>query len=306
LAQNEVPEFVRTLLASGFDVLAVTPKPNYTLVNATRHDEFGLAHKYLFAYAGEQTISGADRNALDKLSRYINAPLVMISEKDTPDEGRVVLSRSQFFGKVGGPVSSVLALEPDYRQRLRELGFNRLPRGLRGQPDDLFETYVHAGLQFLLSGRVLRYGQERRFEAVSDGVAVQRNVPLMLYDCKAAEGRYEFTSTTIRQFADYVNSFHRRYEQYVGRLHAFLAVSSAFQDLDTLRERSGELYSACGIPTVCLTTEDLSDMVSLFATHVALRSVVDWKDIFRAPIVKIGRAKEQVEARLRDQIVGGP
>jgi hypothetical protein len=305
LALNEVPEFVRTLFASGFDVLSVTHKPNFTLIDAVRHDEFGLAHKYLFAYAGEQSISKADHNILGKLTRSTNAPLVVISDKDAPNEGRVVLTRSQFFGKVGGAISSILALEPEYGERLRELGFNRLPSELRGKPDDLFEVYVHAGLQFLLSGRVIRYGQERRFEAVSDGVAVGRNTPLMLYDCKAADGRYEFSRNTIRQFADYVNDFHRRYEQSVGRLHAFLAISSAFQDLDTLRERSSELYSACGIPAVCLTAGTLSGLVSLFATNVALRPVVDWKYILTAPIVEIGRAEEQVKARVRDHIAGG-
>jgi hypothetical protein len=302
VSSNEVPEFVRTLFASGFDVLSADRKPNFTLVRAVRHDEFGVGHEYIFAYAGEHVISNADRNSLTKLSRKNSAPLVMITDKATPTKGLVILSRAQFYGKVGGAVSSVLALEPEYGARLVELGFNRLPQDLRGQPDDLFESYVHAGLQFLLSGRVIRYGQERRFEAVSDGVAVGKNTPLMLYDCKASDGHYEFSKNTIRQFADYVNDFHRRYEQSVGRLHAFLAISSEFQDIEQLRARSNELYSACGIPIVCMMAGTLSALVSLFSKNVAFRSVVDWKSIFIAPVIEIRRAEEQVEARLRDHI----
>ena len=49
----------------------------------------------------------------------------MIIDKDTPNEGLVILSRAQFYGKVGGAVSSVLALEPEYGTRLVELGFEQ-------------------------------------------------------------------------------------------------------------------------------------------------------------------------------------
>ena len=301
---NEVPEFVRTLFASGFDVLSVTHQPNFTLVDTLRTDEFGLAHGYTFAYAGSQPLSKADKSALCKRSRTKNAPLVLVSDLETVSADSVVLSRAQFFGKVGGPVSSILALEPSYSNRLIELGFNRLPPDLRGCPDDLFETYVHAGLQFLLSGRVIRYGQERRFEAISDGIVAGKNTPLMLYDCKAAENRYEFSLTTIRQFADYVNDFHRRYEQFVGRLFAFLVISSEFQDAEVLRSRSDELYSACSIPMLCLTTRTLSELVALFSNHIAFRSIVDWKKILIAPMVEIRKAREQIDARLRDQIAG--
>jgi hypothetical protein len=304
LPTNEIPEFVRTLFAVGFDVLSVTHQPNFTLVDAVRNDEFGLAHRYAFAYAGDQSLSAADRNALLKLPRRNGAQVVTISDTETAKE-LVVLSRSKFFGKVGGPVSSVLALEPNYSGRLIELGFNRLPPDLRGRPDDLFESHVHAGLQFLLCGRVIKYGQERRFEAVSDGVTIGKNSPLMLYDCKSSEHQYEFSKAASRQFADYVNDFHRRYEQSVGRLYAFLVVSSAFQEIETLRGRSDELYSACSIPMVCLTTETLADLVSLFSSNVAFRSIVDWKNVFRAPIVDVTLAREQLAARQRDGIARG-
>jgi len=305
MSENEVSEFVRTLLASGFDVRSVAHKPNFTLVICARQDEFGLLHSYLFAYAGNQVISSADHNALTKRSQITGAPLIVISDAESASKNHVALSRSQFFGKVGGAIASVLALEPDYGRQLVELGLNRLPRGLRGEPDDLFEAYVHSGLQFLLSGRVIRYGQERRFEPISDGIAAGRNIPLMLYDCKAADRRYEFSKTAIRQFADYVNDFHRRYEQYIGRLHIFVAISTEFQEIGTIKDRSDELYACCGIPLACLTAKSLADLVGLFSANVAFRTIVDWKKIFKSPLIEFARAKQELEARRRDRVTTG-
>ncbi len=180
---------------------------------------------------------------------------------------------------------------------------NKLPAGLKGKPDDLFEAYAHAGLQFLWRGRVIRYGQERRFEAVPDGLALGANAPFLLYDCKAADSFYEFSATTVRQFADYINDFNRRYQGYLGRLHCFLAISSAFQEEGTLRNRSDELHGKCGVPLVCLTAKELARMVTLFSKHLALRSVVDWTDILRPPIVDFSRVEAGLQARIRDGIV---
>jgi hypothetical protein len=167
----------------------------------------------------------------------------------------------------------------------------------------LFEAYAHAGLQFLWRGRVIRYGQERRFEAVPDGLALGARIPLLLYDCKAADTLYEFSATTIRQFADYITDFNRRYQSYLGRLHCFLAISSGFQDEQILRNRSDELYGKCGVPLVCLTAKDLAQMVTLFSQHLPLRSVVDWADILRPPAVDFNRVKVGCEARIRDGVV---
>jgi hypothetical protein len=207
------------------------------------------------------------------------------------------------FSLLGGEVSSVLPLEAEYGRNLMTLAKNTLPTGMNGTPDDLFEAYVHAGFQFLLRGRVIRYGQNRRFEAVPDGLVLSKNAPLMLYDTKAAKEPFKITRTSIRQFADYIRQFHNRYEDFVGRVHAFLVVSNRFQSRAALMIRSNELYGDCGVPLICVTANSIAEMVSMFADRPVYRSVVDWKNIFVSPILKVDEVKKIVRARKRDLVV---
>jgi len=302
MPENEIPDLMRTILSAGFDVTTVQTKPNYVVMELARADEFGIRMKYILAYAGNGPIPATDVEALEKVSTYKGASLVLVSCSGNTGDS-VVLTKTEFFNRVGGIVTSMLPLEPEFGSQLVTLGKNQLPAGLHGSADDLFEAYVHAGLQFLLRGRVLRYGQDRRFEAVPDGLVLSRSAPLMLYDAKASDPRYEFDRTAIRQFADYVRKFHERYESYVGRLYSFVVVSHAFQDETVLSARSNELYADCGVPMVCLTADALAKIVSLFAEHPALRVVVDWKEIFTSPIVRFEKAEEVIEARKRDRIV---
>jgi len=296
---------MRTLLAAGFEVTRVDRKPNYLALALVRPDAFGIGVKYLLAYAGDRLISTADIDVLKKLSSREASSLVVVSNNQVSrEDSTVVLTKAKLFSLVGGIVSSVLPLEPEYGNHLTILAKNQLPHGLTGEPDDLFEAYVHAGFQFLLRGRVLRYGQDRRFEAVPDGLVLSKSAPLILYDAKAAGDHYEITKTTIRQFADYTRQFHGRYEEYVGRVHAFAVVSHAFQNESVLIDRSNELYADCGVPLVCVTASSVAQMVALFADRPMFRSIVDWKNIFVAPVLKFEKVKEIVDARKRDKVVG--
>lgn len=304
MPEEELPNLMRTLLAAGFEVSRVDRKPNYLALNLERPDEFGIGIKYLLAYAGDGVISDADIDGLKKPAASQSSSLVIVSgNTNIPAGSAVVITKAKFFGLVGGVVSSVLPLEADYGTQLTVLAKNKLPPGLAGEPDDLFESYVHAGLQFLLRGRVLRYGQNRRFEAVPDGLAIVKGAPLILYDAKAAKDPYELSKTAIRQFSDYVSQFHNRYEEHVGRVHAFAVVSGSFQGRDVLMERSNELYAECHVPLVCVTAESVAQMVSLFADRPVFRSVVDWKNIFVPPVLDFAKVKEIVDARKRDEVV---
>jgi hypothetical protein len=283
--------------------VTVERKANFLLFHLVRADEFGIAIRYLLAYSGKERMSSGDIAAVEKIAALEGGSLVLVSDSQASDGKHVLLTTGELIGRLGGVVNSMLPLEPEYPQQLELLGFNKLPTALKGKPDDLFEAYAHAGLQFLWRGRVIRYGQKRRFEAVPDGLALGAKIPFLLYDCKAADTAYEFSATTIRQFADYINDFTRRYQIYLGRLHCILAISSAFQDQATLRNRSDELYGKCGVPLVCLTAKDLARMVTLFSEHISLRSVVDWADILRPPIVDLSRAEAGLQARMRDGII---
>jgi hypothetical protein len=303
VANDEVATLIRTLLGAGFIVHNVQRKPTYLAITAKRFDEFGVAATYLFGYAGDQHISDGDCAALAKVAETHKAALVLTGSVSKPPKDAVVVSREALLKKFGGAIPSLLALEPHYAAQLVVLAKNTVPPGLEGKADDLFELYVHSGLQFLLRGRVIRYGQERLFEVVPDGVILANSSPLMLYDCKAAKSGYEISRDSIRQFSDYVNSFRNRWGAYLPTpLHAFLVISSEFQDKKVLQNRSNELYSECQVPLVCMTAECLKICVEEFTSKPHLRPAMDWRKVFVPPSVDISVIRQQIEARMRDEI----
>jgi hypothetical protein len=300
---GEVATLIRTLFGAGFLVNNVQRKPNYLAISAKRFDEFGIATPYLFAYAGDKLLSNADSVALTKVAGTHQAALIIIGEISGPPTNLIVLTKDVLFAKFGGAISSLLPLEPQYGSQLITLARNELPPGLTGKADDLFEAYTHSGLQFLFKGRVIRYGQERRFEVLPDGVVVASSAPLMPYDCKAAASGYEISRNSIRQFADYVKSFRSRWGSFIPTpLHAFLIISSAFDSTKVLQERSNELYSECNVPLVCMTADCLKDCVEEFSSKPHLRSVIDWRRIFVPSLVDIAAVRQQIAARMKDGI----
>jgi hypothetical protein len=295
---------VRTLVGSGFQVKNVVRKPSCLVFHATRRDEFGVEATYLLALVGEAKLSTAEVNGLKKTASYQSASLIIIGETVDPDiEGVVIVTYSDFMQKLGGAISSYLPLETTYGQQLNILGQNSLPDGLVGIADDLFEEYVRVGLQFLLGNRVIRYGQDRRFEALPDGVAFASEQLILLYDCKAAAEGYDVNRNTIRQFSDYVETFHRRYERYIGRVHAFLVISGNFQSEDTLDDRSRDLLAECHVPLAFLTAEHMGEVVKMLVERPTYRQSLDWKRIFSGGKVLPANVRKNLRARTKDKII---
>jgi hypothetical protein len=293
---------VRTLLAVGYQVKRVSREPNYLAITATKVGRFGALEKSLIAYAGDGRVSKADCENLKRLALANGDFAILVSAEPGPP-GLAHFTKAGFLDHLGGPIASSIVLEDEYADRLSVLAANRLPENLDGRPDELFESYVWAGLGFLFQGRVQRYGQERRFEAVSDGVVRAGTTPWMLYDCKAAGQGYKLTQTSVRQFADYVRKFHERYEARVGRLHCFLVFSSRFQSLQVLHERSNELYAECGIGMVCVTAECFGKIVDLFVSNVEYRKTVDWRQVLVPPMVTYEQVEKNLAGRQRDSVI---
>lgn len=166
-----------------------------------------------------------------------------------------------------------------------------------------FEEYVHAGLQFILQDRVVRYGQERLFESVPDGLVAGNRSPLMIYDAKAAMDAYAISATSIRQFADYVRTFHRRYESLTGKLHAFLLVSGHFATEASIEDRSAQLFADCGVPLRTLRAEEMAKIVALFAERPSFPRAIDWRTIFSKTVITAASVEANLEARTRDGVI---
>jgi hypothetical protein len=298
---QEISTLVRTLLSAGFRIKDTHHKPSYIALSAGRTDEFGVENRYLFAcVAAHRELSDDDVGSLKKVAQHEGLALVIVGRVSATATDVAVLSDNELLGRLGGPILALLPLEPEFPERLRILGHNELPAGVAGKPDTVFEEYVHAGLQFVLQDRVVRYGQDRLFEALPDGLVAGHRSPLMLYDAKASKDGYEINSTTIRQFADYVRTFHSRYEGFTGRLYAFLLISGHFQVEGNLEERSAQLYAECSVPLRTCTADEMAKIVALLADRPSYRQAIDWKTIFSKTVITAQVVEDNLAARLRD------
>jgi hypothetical protein len=293
---------VRTLLTNGFRLVKANRVAAAMLLHCRRTDEFGITVPYVVALA-DGVLTEASAGAISRLATRARAHLVIIGE--TEIDGIPHVPWDTFLARFGGPVRTWLPLNPEFATQLVALGHNRRVAGLAGRPDDLFEEYVHAGLQFLVAGRVIRYGQERLFERLPDGVGfAEPRATIFLYDAKAAEHGYKVTSETMRQFADYVRDFRARYKHYLGEPHAFVLVSGTFADgADARKARSEDLYSDCRVPLVFMDAQTLGAATTLFAESPAFRTVVDWGRLLSRTEVTIADIRKELEARRKDGVV---
>jgi hypothetical protein len=293
----------RTLFSAGFVVTNFSRKPSYIAFHVFRSDEFGVKANYLIAFCDGGKFSPTDCKALQRSATYRSEYLVLVGSIDDLENNKIpVISPEVFYQRLGGTVSSYLPLESYYPEHLEILGRNKLPAGLTGKADEWFEEYVFVGLQFLLQNRVIKYGQDRLFKELPDGIAFGGAV-LLLYDCKAAGEGYKISSSSMRQFADYINTFHRRYQNYVGRVNSFLVISGFFQHPDSLEDRSRELVAECGVPLSFLGAKVMGEIIKLFVEHPVYRQSIDWKRVFSGGIIQTARVIDDLRERRKDGVI---
>lgn len=289
-------------MGNGFTIIAVEPKPNYHRFTVERVEMLGARVRY-------SVIIASDRLAPDDAAWLKNSQtagtghMILIGELEG-DSPLPILTHDQFLDRLGGPILSLLPLHPKYGEHLIELGGNSCPADLEGEASDLFEEYVHAGLQYLLGARVLRYGQERRFENVADGVAFNDVIPIIMYDAKSAKGGYDVNAESVRQFAKYVNDFNDRYGNRVGQVYSFLVVSATFSNgVDSMKNQSEALRADTkGTTLTFVRAEDLARMVSGAVSEPHLRRSVDWKRLLAGERLTANAFEVNLQARKKDQV----
>jgi hypothetical protein len=298
---DRVSVLTSTLFANGLLLENSRRVLGVLLLTYSFEDDFGCRIPYLIALADSE-ITPNTVESIQKVARNDNSHVVVVGEI-TGSIGVPFLSFDRFLARFGGPVASLLPLDPRFSEHLRTLGDNRLPLSLSGRPDDLFEEYVRAGLQFVLGRKVHRYGQTRRGEVVPDGY-IPFDKSYLLYDAKASRGGYEVTVETIRQCADYVQDFGRRYDSY-GLPYGFLVLSGAFLNRDGLLQRNRELYARTRVPLVFMDADALVEAVGYLSANPALRRFIDWRAILAEVVVSAQTIRKAGAAVLRDAVVGG-
>ncbi len=299
--QPDIAIAVNTLTTGGFLLEGATRNPGYMILDASRYDEFGTIQRYCFLIAedllSEDFVSGAQIAASHKGETLVAVGRGEISCSHVDWE--------RFINLFGGPISRLSPLEPEFVASLLLLGRNELPENLSGKADDLFEIFVHSALEFVLGGRVVRYGQARRFEERPDGLAIPSPRFIALYDAKAYGDGYKVTLDTIRQFDSYISNFNASYSAWY-RLNSFILVSGMFPHSDkTLERRSRELLAKSGIPLSFLTAGTLGKIVEILRESPLLRRSIDWARVFASPIVNSDDVQQQTDALLHDGIVKG-
>jgi hypothetical protein len=295
---------IRTITTGGFVLDRVDRKPGYALIFAMRVDEFGAMHKYCFALADGSLFGAEQVEAVRIAARQHISQLVFVGEA-TADEP--TLSWERFLGIFGGPVFGTSPLEPEFADQLKELSRNRLPSGLQGKPDDLFEAYVRVALEFILGTRVIRYGQERLFESRPDGIILPHNAFSALYDAKAADDGYAIELESIRQFGSYVRDFQKRYQTFLPRLNTFIVISGAFkQGRNAMEERNRDFQAEHGVSLSFFTVPSICEIIMEVAKHPRARRSLNWSRVFADPLVSPDRVQAEIRAIVKDMVVPPP
>jgi hypothetical protein len=291
---------VRTLTLGGFVLEGAERNPGYALLHMKREDEFGIEHNYSFAiFENDPTPGQVD--AANIATTHRESKLVIISPNFCSNNSFIAWNR--FVNIFGGPVISSSVLEPEFPNELILLGKNKLPDNLTGKADDLFEIYVRNALEFLFNCRVVRYGQNRRFEARSDGIIIQSKDFTALYDAKAYSDGYDVTENSIRQFKSYTEEFKRRYFQFF-ELNTFLVISGSFiQKKKTLEKRSREMQAEAGVPLSFISADVLADVVKLLSGFPLARRSINWRKVFANPVLEEGQIEKELEVIRKDQII---
>lgn len=289
----------RLLRTNGFLISTVHYGPGFATFIATRIDEMGVPLRYVIGVADSDLPAGA-LQTMTQTATHHQASVVIVADDRT--DGAPWLSWTDFVGRFGGVIPSLLPLEPGYAERLRTLGNNRRPTELPdGAVDRLYETYVGAGLEFLLGSRVIRYGSERLFQPVPDGVALPLGDRIaLLYDAKAADPAFEVSRDDIRRFGDYVKRYNESYQMHAGPVRSFIVVSTEFaQDIPSRQGHSNQLRADVGVPIAFLRSHELAEMISLLAESPWMRTAIRWREIF-APLdvtaASVGAAIRVIQA----------
>jgi hypothetical protein len=292
---------IRTLLVNGFDLERAERNPGQLILDVHRYDVFGTRVSYSVAFFDAQPSQPAIE-AFEKRAKYDSRIPLLVGPAGNYSLTNLTLEN--FLERLGGPVDHIFLTTTNLPDRLEDLGFNRTPSGLDEKPEDLLEESTKCCLQYLLMQRARRWGSERLFESLPDGIAFGKSGLVLLFDAKAYTSGYEVTADDVRRYADYVNTYHKKYLALLGRVHSMLVVSGKFLQEDaTLRDRSAELYAQVSVPLSFIKARTLGELVRMLLKHPRLRPSIDWKKIFGQPIVAAKMLQDQMKALKKDGLI---
>jgi hypothetical protein len=304
--RSSVRNIVRTLLLNGYVIESFArPAAGASLVYVRKHDALGAEARAVLLFT-EQLSAGLRSRLLGQAQRENATPLVVHTAAASVAAGKSVreIKITEFYETLGGEVRTDRIFAKNIRSVMLELGHNRLPPGFAGKPDDLLESYCQECLQFLLECPVRRYGQERLFEPLPDGLALGRNRFNVYFDAKAYGQEFHPSADDIRRFASYVRDFNLRYSSYVGTISLFLIVSGSFSsDRNAILDKVNDFQAECSTPMALIRATDLADLVSECAKDSRRRAAINWRRVFLPQVFDMQRLKDELRRISKDALI---
>lgn len=299
----EFGDIISTLVTNSFHISKVERVPgNNTIINVYKFDHLGAEIRYsiLFTNLSEATTI---IKYLSKFAKQYDSSPIIVGDNIKTDECKCY-TNAEFYKTLGGYVSLGLILIPNLKDILNDLGYNKLPTGLSGEPDDLHEIYISECMQFIMSSPTRRYGKDRLFESLPDGIILSKDRYMVLLDSKAYSKGFEFSADDIKRFSSYISDFNERYSQFFGSIFTFIVVSGKFNDSsDSIQKRSDELYKLSNCKLTCIESKELGEIVELLKIKPKIRNSINWKNIFTEVIVKVENVENEIKRIEKDKIL---
>ena len=302
MAPIALPALMRTFVANGIHLDSIRrDTSNCTTLKVHKIELWGARINYLILFA-PQRISSAITSRFLKEAKFASAHPVGIG--DTQSDRFLWFTPEQVMQTFGGVVDSQIIRNPDLPRILDTLGHNRLPRGLVGDPDELLEIHVTECLRFLMASQARRYGSDRQFESLPDGISLRVDGPNVQFDSKAYSGGYSVSADDIRRYESYVNEFNKKYGGNLGKVFSFLVISGRFkQSIGALRKRSENLYARCATPLSFISAKELGQITQSLMREPKLRNAIDWKVVFAATKIESSRVMSQIRRIKKDKVL---
>jgi hypothetical protein len=306
-AVSSLANVVRTLLINGYGIDSFDgPSPRVWILHVRKIDNLGAESKAVLVFA-EDISDALLQRVQSEASRYGGVAIAITAPSTQDNDGSLRrYTLPEFFNLLGGEIAVDRVFRSDLEAIMKDLGHNQKPEGFVGAPDDLLEDYTKDCLQFLLECPVRRYGQERRFEKLPDGLALARDGFNLFFDAKAYGEVFHPSADDIRRFGSYTKRFNQSYGQYVGPISIFVAVSGTFSsDGKAITQKSNDLFSECQTQLAFVESTDLARMVNLVRPVALVRGAVNWRNIIQPGRVNIARLEDELAKITKDGVIQG-
>ncbi|WP_276374287.1 hypothetical protein [Chryseolinea sp. H1M3-3] len=304
MQKEELSNLICTLTINGFHLGKVERlTPDNVIVNCHKYDKLGGRVNYSILLSEDKAESASCDSLWRMESNGENSKAILINDYFASARFDSY-TKARFFDTLGGMVNTGLILIPNLSEILNQLGHNVLPLGLIGKPDDLHELYVKECLQFIMASPVRRYGIDRAFQKLPDGVVLGKERILIPIDSKAYSNGYSISADDIKRFAFYCTDFRQRYSHDYGPVYSFLVITGTLSDSgESISNRSNELYNECNVKLNCIESKVLGLMVEALKNEPHLKSALNWKNIFLKPTIELKQFEIELDRIRKDKIL---